>query len=79
MEVLFYNADWLAELREAGAISFDGAPSTPEQFKEAACAATANPFSGASTETPAIGYQSRLSMRLSSGASCPASSLLANW
>jgi multiple sugar transport system substrate-binding protein/sn-glycerol 3-phosphate transport system substrate-binding protein len=57
MEVMYYNADWLAELREAGAISFDGPPATPEQFKEAACAATANPFSGATTDTPAIGYQ----------------------
>jgi multiple sugar transport system substrate-binding protein/sn-glycerol 3-phosphate transport system substrate-binding protein len=44
-------------LRAAGAISFDGPPATPEQFKEAACAATANPFSGATTDTPAIGYQ----------------------
>lgn len=57
MEVMYYNSDWLAELKAAGAISFDGPPTTPEQFKEAACAATANPFSGASTDTPAIGYQ----------------------
>lgn len=57
MEVMYYNAAWLAELREAGAISFDGAPTTPEQFREAACAATANPFSGATTDTAAIGYQ----------------------
>lgn len=57
MEVMYYNADWLAELRAAGAISFDGAPATPEQFKEAACAATANPFSGATGDTAAVGYQ----------------------
>ncbi|MBK8135298.1 MAG: extracellular solute-binding protein [Anaerolineae bacterium] len=57
MEVMYYNADWLAELKAAGAISFDGPPTTPEQFKEAACAATANPFSGATTDTPAVGYQ----------------------
>ncbi len=57
MEVLYFNADWLAELAEAGAISFEGAPQTPEQFQEAACAATANPFSGATGETAAIGYQ----------------------
>ncbi len=57
MEVMYYNVDWLAELRAAGAISFDGPPTTPEQFEEAACAATANPFSGATSDTPAIGYQ----------------------
>lgn len=57
MEVMYYNASWLAELAAAGVISFEGAPQTPEQFKEAACAATANPFSGATTDTPAIGYQ----------------------
>lgn len=34
MEVLYYNADWLAEL------GYDGPPQTPEQFKEMACAAT---------------------------------------
>lgn len=58
MEMMYYNASWLAELREAGAISFDGPPQTPEQFKEAACAASANPFSGA-TGDPAnsIGYE----------------------
>lgn len=58
MEVMYYNIDWLAELRAAGAISFDGPPVTPEQFKEAACAATANPFSKA-TGDPAnsIGYE----------------------
>ncbi|NOG50006.1 MAG: extracellular solute-binding protein [Chloroflexi bacterium] len=32
MEVMYYNIDWLAELRAAGAISFDGPPTTPEQF-----------------------------------------------
>lgn len=57
MEVMYYNSDWLAELAEAGAISFDGPPTTPEQFREAACAATENPFSGATGDTPAIGYQ----------------------
>ncbi len=57
MEVMYYNIDWLNELREAGAISFDGPPTTPEQFREAACAATANPFSGGTSDTAAIGYQ----------------------
>ena len=57
MEMLYYNSDWLAELRAAGHIDFDGPPTTPEQFKEAACAATANPFSAASAETGSIGYE----------------------
>lgn len=56
MEVLYYNSDWLAELKAAGAISFDGAPSTPDQFKEAACAAVSNPFSGATSEG-SLGYE----------------------
>ena len=57
MEMMYYNSDWLAELRAAGHIDFDGPPTTPEQFKEAACAATANPFSAASAETGSIGYE----------------------
>ncbi len=57
MEVMYYNADWLAELRAAGAISFDGPPTTPEQFREAACAAVSNPFSGATSDVAPIGYQ----------------------
>ncbi|MFQ3567825.1 MAG: ABC transporter substrate-binding protein [Aggregatilineales bacterium] len=57
MEVMYYNIDWLRELREAGAISFDGPPTTPEQFREAACAATANRFSGATSDVANIGYQ----------------------
>jgi len=58
MEVMYYNIDWLNELSEAGAISFEGAPTTPEQFAEAACAATANPFSGATADvSTTIGYQ----------------------
>ncbi len=57
MEVMYYNADWLAELKAAGAISFDGPPTTPEQFREAACAATANRFSGATSDVAPIGYQ----------------------
>lgn len=56
MEVMYYNIDWLAELRDAGAISFDGPPTTPEQFREAACAAGDNPFSGATSEG-ALGYE----------------------
>ncbi len=49
MQVLYYNADWLAELRAAGAIDFDGPPATPAQFQAAACAATAS--------TGSLGYQ----------------------
>lgn len=58
MEVMYYNIDWLNELSENGAISFEGAPTTPDQFREAACAAVENPFSAA-TGDPAtsVGYQ----------------------
>jgi len=56
MEVMYYNADWLAELADAGAISFDGPPTTPEQFREAACAATNTPFSGALADA-SLGYK----------------------
>jgi len=56
MIVMYYNADWLAELKAAGVIDFDGPPQNPEQFKTAACAAAANPFSRSVTET-SMGYQ----------------------
>ncbi len=51
MEVMYYNADWLTEL------GFDGPPTTPDEFKEMACAAAANPFSGAVGDAPSMGYQ----------------------
>lgn len=57
MEMLYYNADWLKELRAAGKIDFDGPPTTPEQFKAAACAATGSPFSGATVTGAPIGYE----------------------
>ena len=57
MEMLYYNIDWLNELREAGHIDFDGPPTTPEQFRQASCAATANPFSGASSQGSSLGYE----------------------
>lgn len=58
MEVMYYNIDWLAEMAEAGVISFDGPPTTPEQFQEAACAAVDNPFSGATGDvSTSVGYQ----------------------
>jgi phosphate/phosphite/phosphonate ABC transporter binding protein len=50
MEVLYYNADWLAEL------GYDGPPTTPEEFKEMACKAVEQPFSGAVVEG-SIGYE----------------------
>ncbi len=50
MEVLYYNADWLAEL------GYDGPPTTPEEFKEMACKAAEQPFSGAVVEG-SIGYE----------------------
>jgi len=56
MEVLYYNTEWLAELRAAGLIDFDGPPATPDQFRQAACAAGQAPFSKA-TATGAIGYE----------------------
>lgn len=62
MEVLYFNVDWLAELFANGLISFEGAPTTPEQFREAACAASANPFSLAAADAPEtpVGYEMRL-------------------
>jgi multiple sugar transport system substrate-binding protein/sn-glycerol 3-phosphate transport system substrate-binding protein len=51
MEVMYYNQDWLTEL------GFDGPPTTPEEFKEMACAAVENPFSGAVGDAPSMGYQ----------------------
>jgi multiple sugar transport system substrate-binding protein len=58
MEMMYYNADWLKELKAAGAIDFDGPPQTPEQFKAAACAATKNPFSKATGDAAnSIGYE----------------------
>jgi len=50
MEVLYYNMDWLKEL------GFDGPPTTPEEFKEMACAATQTPFSKATAEG-SVGYE----------------------
>jgi multiple sugar transport system substrate-binding protein/sn-glycerol 3-phosphate transport system substrate-binding protein len=50
MEVLYYNMDWLTEL------GYDAPPATPEEFKEMACAAAANPYSGATAEG-SMGYE----------------------
>jgi ABC-type glycerol-3-phosphate transport system substrate-binding protein len=60
MEVLYYNVDLLAEL------GYEAPPATPEEFKEMACAAAAQPFSGA-TDEGSRGYE------LSLDASCFAS------
>ncbi len=57
MEVMYYNATWLDELRESGAIDFEGPPTTPEQFRAAACAATEQPYSGATSEGRSFGYE----------------------
>ncbi|MEA3336101.1 MAG: extracellular solute-binding protein [Chloroflexota bacterium] len=51
MEVMYYNMDWLKEL------GYDAPPATPEEFKEMACAASASPYSGASTDVSPIGYE----------------------
>ncbi len=57
MEVLYFNQDWLDELREQGLIDFEGAPTTPEQFEAAACAASENAFSGATATGTPYGYE----------------------
>ncbi|MDY7078036.1 MAG: ABC transporter substrate-binding protein [Chloroflexota bacterium] len=51
MEVMYYNEDWLAEL------GYDGPPETWEEFKEMACAAAEQPFSGATGEGGSLGYE----------------------
>lgn len=51
MEVLYFNNDWLTEL------GYDGPPTTPAEFKEMACAANGQPFSGAATDTQSLGFQ----------------------
>jgi multiple sugar transport system substrate-binding protein/sn-glycerol 3-phosphate transport system substrate-binding protein len=56
MIVLYFNADWLAELKAAGVIDFDGPPQNPAQFKAAACAAAENPYSRSQAEK-SVGYQ----------------------
>jgi multiple sugar transport system substrate-binding protein len=55
-EVMYYNGDWLAELKAAGKIDFDGPPTTPAQFRQAACAATKSPF-GKATSKGSVGYE----------------------
>ncbi len=50
MEVMYYNMDWLKEL------GYDAPPTTPDEFKEMTCKATANPFSQATVDG-AIGYE----------------------
>ena len=56
MAAMFYNVDWLDELAANGLVSFEGPPVTPEQFKEAACAAAENPFSGTTGDVEPSGY-----------------------
>ena len=50
MEVLFYNEAWLQEL------GFDSFATNPEEFREIACAAAENPFSGSDSDT-AVGLE----------------------
>jgi multiple sugar transport system substrate-binding protein len=50
-EVMYYNADWIAEL------GFDGPPATPESFEAQACAAAEQPFSGSVTGVSSLGYE----------------------
>ncbi len=51
VEVMYYNADWIAEL------GFDGPPRTPAEFEAQACAATEQPFSGSVTGAASLGYE----------------------
>ncbi|OGO27819.1 MAG: hypothetical protein A2Z16_02000 [Chloroflexi bacterium RBG_16_54_18] len=60
MDVLYFNADWLVELKTAGKIDFEGPPLTPDQFRAAACAAVDHPFSKAGVGS-AMGYELSLS------------------
>lgn len=50
MEVLYYNKEWLTEL------GYDAPPSTPAEFKEIACKAAEQPYSGALAEG-SMGYE----------------------
>lgn len=50
MEMMYYNMEWLKEL------GIDKAPTTPDEFKTAACAAAKQPFSK-SKGGKAIGYE----------------------
>jgi len=50
-EVMVYNEDWLAEL------GFDGPPETWDAFASMACSAIEQPFSGATGEGVALGYE----------------------
>jgi multiple sugar transport system substrate-binding protein/sn-glycerol 3-phosphate transport system substrate-binding protein len=57
MEMLYYNQDWLDELKASGLIDFDGPPVTPAQFEAAACAANEQAFSGATAQGRPFGYE----------------------
>jgi len=49
-DLLYYNADWLAEL------GYDAPPASPDEFTRMACSAASNPFSGTASEA-GVGYQ----------------------
>ncbi len=51
IEVLYYNADWLQEM------GYEGPPTTWDQFREMACKAVQQPFSGGPAGEPALGYE----------------------
>ncbi len=51
IEVLYYNADWLQEM------GYDGPPTTWDQFREMACKAVQQPFSGGPAGEPSLGYE----------------------
>ena len=57
MEVMYYNAEWLAEL------GYSRPPATPSEFKEIACKAVERPFSKTAVEG-SIGYELSLDASL---------------
>ena len=57
MEVMYYNADWLAEL------GYSNPPATPSEFKEMACKAVERPFSKGAMEG-SMGYELSLDASL---------------
>ena len=56
VDVVYANVDWLTELRQQGLIDFDGLPTAPDQFRQAACAASQHAFSRAAHGTAPTGY-----------------------
>ena len=54
MEVMYTNLEWLKEM------GYEGAPKTPEQFKEMACKAVEQPFSKGTGDAESTGMAMRM-------------------